>query len=308
MTATKRMTAAKRHRPVRRRSDWKVALIFLVPLIVMYAIYFVYSTGFLARTSFTKVSITFFNAVDVGWENYRLLLGDPVFLRSILNNLVFAGISIVAALTIGFFIAVALSTGVRAKRVFYVLFLLPVLMPLSLLATLFNSMLQQRYGVLNTTLEALGLGALAQPWLTDPGLAFGVVSVIFCFLIGLPILYYTADLAALPTESLEAALLDGAGPFRIMRSVIYPMMTSTHLTVILSLLLGSFRALEVVLFSTQGGPGDTTEIVGSYLYGWSTSAGPTVGFVAAASIVVLIIALVISLVQMVITRPRKGRK
>lgn len=285
-----------------------MALIFLLPLIVMYVIYFVYSAGFLARTSFTEVSITFFNSVDVGWENYRLLLSDPVFLRSIVNNLIFAGISVLVALTIGFFIAVALSTGVRAKRLFYVIFLLPVLMPLSLLATLFNSMLQQRYGVLNTSLEALGLGSLAQPWLTDPGLAFASVSVIFCFLIGLPILYYTADLAALPTESLEAALLDGAGPFRIMGSVIYPMMKSTHLTVILSLLLGSFRALEVVLFSTQGGPGSSTEVVGSYLYGWATSAGSTLGYVSAASIIVLLIALAISLVQMILTRPRKEQR
>lgn len=292
-------------RKSRRRSDWKIALVFLLPLIVMYAVYYVYSIVFLGMTSTTKVSITFFNSIDVGWQNFQQLLTDPVFLRSIFNNLAFGAISIVAALTIAFFIATALATGVRAKKLFYVIFLLPALMPLSLVATIFGSMLTERTGVLNETLRAIGLGGLAQPWLTQPGLAFAVVAVIFCYLIGLPIMYYTADLSALPVESLEAALLDGAGTFRIMGSIIYPMMKTTHITIILSLLLGSFRALEVVLFSTKGGPGQTTEIVGTYIYGFATSAGPTVGYVSAASIVVLLIALVISLVQMFLTRPRK---
>jgi raffinose/stachyose/melibiose transport system permease protein len=288
-----------------RKSDLGVALIFLMPLLVMYAIYFMYSIGFLVQTSFTKVSITFFDSIDVGWRNYQQLLIDPAFLRAVGNNLIYASISIIAALTIGFFISVALATGVRVKRLFYLIFLLPALMPVSLVATLFGSMLEQRFGVVNESLRAIGLGGLAQPWLTEPGLAFGVVAVIFCYLIGLPIMYYTADLSALPIDALEAALIDGAGTFRIMRSVIYPMMRSTHITILLALLLGSFRALEVVLFSTQGGPGYTTEIVGSFLYNFETSSGPTIGYVSAASIIVLLIALVVSLVQMVVNARRK---
>lgn len=302
------VTAARRSGNKKRKSDLKVAIVFLLPLLAMYAIYYIYSTVFLVGTSFTKVSITFFNSIGVGWENYQRLLTDEVFLRAILNNLLFAAISVVAALTIAFFIAVALATGVRAKRLFYLAFLLPALMPVSLVATIFGSMLQEKFGVLNETLRAVGLGDLAQPWLTDPTLAFGVIALIFCYLIGLPVMYYTADLAALPAESLEAALLDGAGTFRIMSQIIYPMMKTTHVTVILSLLLSSFRALEVVIFTTQGGPGQSTEIVGSYLYGFATSSGPTIGYVSAASIIVLIIALIIALIQMFAARVRKDAR
>lgn len=292
----------------RTRTPWRTVFLFLSPLFVIYAIYFMYSIVFLINTSVSRVSITFLNPLPVGLQNFEQLLSDPVFIRSIFNNLVFAAISIGAALTVGFFIAVALSTGVRAKRFFYAIFLLPALMPVSLVATIFGSMLEQRYGVLNETLRNVGLGALAQPWLTEPGLAFGVVAVLFCYLIGLPIMYYTADLSGVNTSAIEAALIDGAGAFRIMRSVIFPMMGATHLTIILALLLGSFRALEVVLFSTGGGPADSTDIVGTYIYGFATSSGPTIGYVAAASIVVLLIALVISTMQMLLTRPRKARR
>jgi raffinose/stachyose/melibiose transport system permease protein len=289
----------------RKKSDLKVALIFLLPLLLMYGIYYIFSIYFLVQTSFTKVSISFFDSINVGWNNYVLLLSDPEFLRSILNNLIFAAVAIAASLTIAFFIAIALSTGVRAKRLMYVVFLLPTLMPSALIASIFGSMLEQQYGTLNETLRFLGLGALAQSWLVTPGWAYAAVCVLFAYLIGLPILFYTSDLSALPTESLEAALIDGAGTFRIMRSVIYPMMKATHITVILSILLGSFRAFEVVLFTTNGGPDGLTSISGTYLLSFS-QGGPTIGYVSAAAIVVLIVAFIISIIQMFVLRDSKA--
>lgn len=295
-------------RKTRRSGDWRAALAFLSPLLVLYAVYYVYSIFFLVKTSTQRVGISLLRPIAVGFENFALLFTDPVFGRAILNNLVFAAASIIAALTVAFFISVALATGVRGRRVFYLVFLLPALMPLSLVATVFGSMLQERFGIVNETLRAIGLGDFAQSWLTQPGLAYTAVILIFCYLIGLPIMYYTADLSALPTSALEAALLDGAGTFRIMGQVIYPMMRSTHITVILALLLGAFRGLEQVLFSTDGGPGSTTEIVGTYIYGYIGSGGKTIGYAAAASIIVLLIGLLISLIQMIVTRdPRNSR-
>ncbi|MFC7581850.1 carbohydrate ABC transporter permease [Schaalia naturae] len=287
-----------------KKSDGKAAMLFLAPLALIYGVYYIYSIVFLLHTSRTKVSISFLDPESVGFQNYLSLVQDSSFLRSVVNTLVFAACSIVAALTVGFFISAALATGFHAKRLLYVIFLVPTLMPSSLVATIFASMLQERFGILNETLRQVGLGAFAQPWLSDSNLAFGVVASIFCYLIGLPIMYFTADFSTLPTDSLEAALIDGAGTFRIMRSIIYPMMSATCKTIILSLLLGSFRALEVVWFSTQGGPGGSTEIVGSYLYDFATSSGPSIGFVSAAAIVVLLIAFVISTIQMLVS----GRK
>ncbi|MET8942703.1 sugar ABC transporter permease [Streptomyces sp. NPDC004542] len=289
-----------------RPGGGRAALAFLSPLVLIYLVFFGYGFWFLIRTSFTRVSLSFTDAVSVGLDNYRLLWESDTFRHAVLNNLLFAAISIAAALTLAYFIAYAVSAGLRPKRLMYVLFLVPSLMPLSLVSTVFGSMLQERFGVLNETLRSVGLGSLASPWLTDPGLAFGVVAVLFCYLIGLPVMYYTADLSAVPTEVVEAGLLDGAGTFRIMRSIVYPMMTSTHITVVLSLLLGSFRSLEVVLFSTGGGPAGHTEIVGTFLYRFSTDPGPRTGFVASAAVVVLLIAFVISVVQMFLTRPRSG--
>lgn len=304
--STRSLTTLERKRS--RSPDLKAALLFLSPLAIVYVVYFGYSLVFLGRTSLTKTSITFFNSTWVGLQNFVTLLGDSTFLRSIGNTLFFGLLSVVAALTVGFFIAAALASGVRAKRLLFVIFLVPTLMPTSLVATLFGSMLQERYGLVNIIFRSVGLDALAQPWLTDPGLAFGVVSIIFCYLIGLPIMYFTADFSTLPTDSLEAALLDGAGTFRILRSIVFPMMRATQVTIVLSLLLGAFRALEVVLFSTQGGPGQQTEIVGTYIYGFATSSGSSIGLVSAASIIVLLVAFLISIVQIILSRPGRSSR
>jgi ABC-type sugar transport system permease subunit len=294
--------------------EGRIAILFLVPLFAMYAIYFVYSFWFLFKTSFQKVDLSFSDAVQVGWRNYRIILEDPEFRRAVLNNLVFAATTIVIGLTLAFFIAVALSTGVRGRRAYLTIFLVPALTPVALIATIFGNMLEYDEGSLNSTLRTLGLGVLAQHWLTDSTWAFASVIGLFGYLIGLPIMYYTADLSAINTSVLEASMLDGAGPWRIMRSVLHPMMRSTHITVILALLLGSFRAFEVVLLSTGGGPNDSTGIVSTYTYAFFTSGGSTIGFASASSILVLVIALIVSGVQSsLLTRgerrvSRAGRK
>ncbi|KAA2260675.1 sugar ABC transporter permease [Solihabitans fulvus] len=286
--------------------EGRTAVLFLAPLFLVYALYFAYSFWFLIGTSFTKVSIGFSNAVAVGWKNYRLLLTDPAFLTAIRNNLLFAAASIAVSLTVAFAIAVLLASGIGGRRLYYAIFLVPALTPIALVATVFSRMLQYQDGALNQGLRAIGLDGLTEHWLTDSGWAFLAVIGLLAYLIGLPIMYYTADLAALRTDVLEAAVLDGAGPLLIMRNVIHPMMRSTHITVTLALLLGSFRAFEVVLLSTGGGPDNTTEIVGTYTYRFVTSAGSTIGYASAASVLVLIVAMLVSVVQVLVTRTKRG--
>ena len=120
-----------RTRSSRRTKNLRAALLFLLPAIAIYAVFFGFGFAFLFQTSLTKVSISFFDPIFVGFQNYVTLFEDERFLRSIVNNLAFGALSIVAALTISFFIAVALATGARARGLYYVLFLLPSLMPVA---------------------------------------------------------------------------------------------------------------------------------------------------------------------------------
>ena len=117
-------------------------------------------------------------------------------------------------------------------------------------------------------------------------------------------MYYTADLTTLNKSVLEAATIDGATMRHQLFFIIYPMLKNTHKTIILSMLLGGFREMERVFLMTDGGPGGSTEIIGTYIYRATRSAGSNIGLVCAASVIVLIVAFVISFIQLKMTKNR----
>lgn len=285
----------------RTRRALLAAAAFLAPLAAFYSVYYLYAFGFLADMSTKQASLSFAEVTSVGTENFRLVLTDSAFHTSLLNNLLFAGVSIGAALTLGFFLAVSLASGVRFRRVFYLVFLLPSLIPLSLFATVFGRMLETDDGAVNAGLRAVGLGSLGQDWLGSTGPAYAALFVLLVYLIGLPVMYYTSDLTTVNTSVLEAAMIDGAKAGQMYRLILFPMLRATHKTVILSVLLGSFRAFDVVYFSSKGQPGGRTAITGTYLYNTMMGSG-RVGYASAAAVIVLVLALAVSAVQILIQR------
>jgi len=289
-----------------RRRALIPAAVFLAPLLLFYGVYYLYAFVFLGQTSTKSVDLSFADATDVGWQNFRLVLTDPLFWRSIGNNLLFAAAQIAIALTLGFFLAVCLASGVRFRRYFYVVFLLPSLIPLSLFATVFGQMLQTNGGAINQTLRSVGLGSLAQDWTGNTATAYAAILVLLTYLIGLPVMFYTSDLTTANTDVLEAAMLDGAKPGQMYRLILFPLLRNTHKTVILSLLLGSFRWFELVYFSTNSQPAGRTGITGTYIYGhmFPSSGGGQIGYAAAASLIVLVVAIAVSAVNVVLQRRR----
>jgi raffinose/stachyose/melibiose transport system permease protein len=289
-----------------RRRALLTAALFLSPMLVLYGIYYVYAFVFLGQMSTKNVDLSFTGATDVGFQNFRLVLTDPLFWHALGNNLVFGAVQIVVALTLGFFLAVSLASGVRFRRFFHVVFLLPSLIPLVLFATVFGQMLQTKAGAVNQTLRSAGLGALAQDWLGNEPSAYAAIFILLTYLIGLPIMYYTSDLATANTAVIEAAMIDGASTPQLYRLILFPMLRGTHKTVILWVLLGSFRAFEVVYFSTQTEPGGRTGITGTYVYNqmFPSAGGGQIGYAAAASLVVLVVAIAVSAVNVVVTRRR----
>jgi len=282
------------------------AALFLSPMLVLYGVYYLYSFVFLGQMSTKSVDLSFTGATDLGWRNFHLVLTDQLFWRAIGNNLLFAGAQIAVALTLGFFLAVSLASGVRARKFFYLAFLLPSLIPMSLFATVFGQMLQTNGGAINQSLRTVGLGALAQDWTGNTGSAYAAVLILLTYLIGLPIMYYTSDLTTANTAVLEAAMIDGANTPQMYRLILFPMLRGTHKTVILSLLLGSFRWFEVVYFSTGSQPAGRTGITGTYIYDqmFPSIGGGQIGYASAAALVVLVIAIAVSAVNVLVQRRR----
>lgn len=275
--------------------------LFLLPLIIIFVGLLGYSFYFLFKNCLYNVTISFKNPEFVGLENFKILLKDASFGRALINTFILAAANILCGLTIGFFIAIILNFRIRGKRFFHALFFIPSMLPIALMAAVFSSILEYKNGMVNQILRIVGLDSLAQRWLADPTLAMFSVCTMSIFLIGIPIMYYTADLTTISTSVLEAATVDGAKMRHQLFMVIYPMLKNTHKTIILSMLLSGFREMERVFLMTDGGPGGITEIIGTYIYRASRSAGSNIGMVCAAALVVLLLAFLISFIQLKLT-------
>lgn len=275
--------------------------LFLLPLLVIFIGLLGYSFYFLLTNSLRDVTITFRQSEFVGLKNYETVIKDKTFWRSLLNTFILSTANIFCGLTIGFMVSIVLNFKIKGKRFFHALFFIPSMLPIALMATVFGSMLEYRSGIVNELLRVGGLEMLAQRWLADPKLAIWSVCTVSIYLIGIPIMYYTADLTTINKSVLEAATIDGATLRHQLFMIIYPMLKNTHKTIILSMLLGGFREMERVFLMTDGGPGGSTEIIGTYIYRATRSAGSNIGLVCAASVIVLIVAFAISFIQLKLT-------
>ena len=305
--ATSPVSYVQERRNKRKHKHNGPALFFLLPMLAFYAVFYVYAFYFLIQTSFQEVTLSFRNAKPVDLQNYSLVLTHNLFYSALLNTFVFAGVLILASLTLGFVLAVILSFKIPGRAIFFSIFLLPTLIPPSMIASVFASMLEYRFGTLNELLRSVGLGALAQRWLVDPQLAYMAVISIFVYLIGLPILYYTADLSTIDTSVIEAALIDGASVFQLFRLILFPLLNNAHKTVIVTTFLAIFRAFEVVFLFTGGGPSNATDITSTYIYTFMRT-GNNIGYVSAASVIVLFFALVFSVIQLSLYRRNRHER
>lgn len=267
-----------------------------MPLVAIIGVFLLFSIVFIVKNGFFKLDLSFSDPEFVGWNNYRILLSDKLFFRSILNNLFFSSVVVLSGITLGFLIAVLLSLNIRFSKLIFAIIFVPAILPRALVATVFRQMLEHHTGSVNGFLSSLGMNTETFMWLTNPTLAYGSVIGIFIYMIGIPLLYYNADLGSIDPGILESARIDGAGLWTMMFRILYPLVSSSHKTIIISSILASFRMFEVVYLLTRSGPGFTTEITGTYIYRF-TRQGVQIGFVSAASTFVLIVALVIAIIQ-----------
>jgi multiple sugar transport system permease protein len=221
--------------------------------------------------------------------NFNRMLSDPKIGIALKNT----GIQIIAetfiilpcAFMLGFF----LSLRKPGYRIFRVLFFSPAMISVAALAMIFLGMYRPD-GMINTLLNSVGLSAIALPWLGDQSTALGALTAIDIWGgIGFNSVLFFAALSNLPSELYEAAMIDGAGYWRIMWSIAFPLMLDFFavITTLQFLYVLSGAAQNVILL-TGGGPGTATFTIGYYLYdqaflsgrlGYSQAIGVLIFFV-----------------------------
>ena len=297
--------ASRTRRPRAGSRHSVVAWAFLAPFAVLFLLYTAIPIVLSLVTSFTDMRGTDlrnpFGVDVVGLENYVAILTDGRFLRSILNTLVFVVIGVPLTMGIGFALALALDSGIRRFRtVFRGLFYAPVVTNIVSVALIWQYAFNQN-GTVN---EVLGwLGFAGPNWLGDVGLAMPVVILLGVWRnFGTAMLLFLAGLQAIPDDVREAASIDGGGRWRQLRSITLPLLMPS--TLLVSVLLSVFylQVFDEPYLLTNGGPLGSTESIALYTY--DQFGFGNFGVSSAASYVLLILVVVVSVVQFRLLRSR----
>ncbi|MCL6454313.1 MAG: sugar ABC transporter permease [Alicyclobacillus sp.] len=297
-----------------RRRRWHVIVGFLGPALILYLIFIVYP--FLSSL---RYSLYNWNGVGpltdfIGIKNFTFVLFShsfaPMFWRAVWHNLYFFAMSMVLTTIFGLLLAYLL-IGIkeRPSRWFQVFYFIPMVVPPVVVAYIWSMYLEPGYGAIPQLLSALHLDALNVPFLGSEALALPTIAVITAWAgMGFPILIFIASMLNIPEEMIEAAKVDGAGRWRTFRSVIFPFIRPTFLTITTLNFVGAFNAFDLIYImeGTQAGPNYATDVIGTLFYrtafgGFGTTA-QGVGLATALAFVGFFIVMIASAILVFLQR------
>jgi len=271
----------------------RTAYLFLLPIILLYAIFSLYPIVQTFELSFFDAKIVE-QGPFVGAKNYRDILAAPGFHQALGNTILFTAGSTAVVLVVSLGLAVLVNISwVRGKTVFKVIYFLPVVTSLVAVGYIWKWMMDPSYGLINVLLASVGI----QPgpnWLSNPDLAlWSLVLVNVWKWVGYFLVIFTANLQAIDQSYYEAASIDGAGAWPQFFRITLPLLrTAILLTVILGI-VNFLKAFALVFVMTQGGPAGRTELMATYVYREAFGTGQLrFGFSAAASMVLFVMIMV----------------
>lgn len=230
----------------------------------------------------------------VGLDNYNALVQDPNFGQAVRNTVVYTALYVPLSVVLGLALALVLNQRIRLVGVYRTLMFVPFVVSATAQGVLFSFILDPEFGVANSLLHRLGLST--QGFLTDPGQAlFVLVGITLWSGTGFCVVVYLAALQDVPSSLVEAARLDGAGRWQVLRHVVLPTLRPITVFLVLWQVIQSLQVFDLVYVTTKGGPlGSTTVIV--YFVWEQAFKSFTAGYGAAAAYVLAVALLVIAVV------------
>ncbi len=202
----------------------------------------------------------------VGLDNYVRAFGDPAFLDSLVNALVYTLATVPLQIAIGLFLAVLLDSRLPGRVAFRVLFYLPVVTSWVVVSLLFQYIFSSGDGLANlVVVDILHLSDDNIAWFQNRWTSYVAISALGVWKgLGWAMLIFLAALTAVPRELHEAAAIDGAGAFSRFRYVSLPAIRVALASVVILLVIGGFNAFTSILLMT-GGENDT-QVPLTYMY------------------------------------------
>lgn len=249
-----------------RLKRYALAYAFMIPAIMLYAIFVLNPTLQSMRLAFYDWNGVSANKEWVGLDNFRRLLGDGIFWQALQNNLTWTVIVVGFNLVVGLGAAAMLASSIRGRLLFRLGFFLPVVQASIVTAMIWKWMYAPN-GVINSILDFLQLGALSRGWLGDftfalPSLALSSGWMTF----GLSVVILLAGMQGVDRELYDAAQVDGANRRQMFFHITLPSIRNVVTIVVILSLIDAFKVFDLIWATTEGGPIRTTEMLSTYMF------------------------------------------
>lgn len=274
----------------KKRSENLFVFACLAPAVILLFIFMFIPTLNVFRMSMYKMGGITNRKEFVGLANFKDLLHDTNFLQAMQNSIAIIVMVMIFTIILAVLFAALLQRGdFKGKNFFRIIFYIPNILSIVVIAGIFGAIYEPTNGLLNTFLHAIHLDVLAHKWMGEPKIV--LYSVIFALVwqaIGYYMVMYMASMAAIPPDYYEAASLDGATEMQMFWQITFPLIWNNIRTTLTFYIISTINlSFLFVQIMSNGGPNGNTEVFLNYMYKQAYSNG-AYGYGMAIGVVVFL--------------------
>lgn len=277
-----------------RRARYRPGLLFVIPPVVMFALFVAYPL--LSGLYYSLFSWSGFGRAEFRYlGNYELLISDPQFRHALWVTLIYTVFATLLQCVVPMGIAILLSKGFRGSVAFRTMIFIPATISLTITGLLWRLAFAPTGGIVNNTFKAIGLDQLDRPWLADANAVLPIIVLVSLWQsMGFYMLIYYAGLQGIDPALYEAARVDGASSWAIIRHITVPALRPVTIVVVTLNLLNGVKIYDLVYALTTGGPGRASQTLAIYLFqlafGSENGGRPAFGYADAIGVVLMLVA------------------
>jgi multiple sugar transport system permease protein len=216
---------------------------------------------FISRTKWNGIA----PAVDVGWRNYQRIAEDPDAIAAAQHTLVLTALFVPGSILLGILLAVALNQRIRLIGFYRTCIFVPYVASAAATGILASFVFNPQFGAANEALRRLGIPT--QQFLESPREALFVICLTALWgEVGFTTVVYLAALQDIPRELVEAAIVDGAGRWRVFRHITIPELRPVTVFITIWQTITAMQLFDLIYTTTRGGPLNSTQTVVYYIY------------------------------------------
>ena len=275
--------------------------LYMLPGVLM-VLFFVYIPVLMNIVySFFRLSSFSAESTFVGLDNYRRFFSDDVFPIMLKNNVAYCIISLIVQVGFGTILALESNAiGSKMRDFFRNFYYLPALISLTAVGLMFTFIYDPNIGFLNNLLKIFDLPT--QSWLGDSKLAiYCIIAMSQWQFTGYITLLMVVAFQNVPRDYVEAAAIDGAGPIKRALYIMLPQAKEQLLVCTIITIIGAFKLYTEVYATTSGGPGNSSQVLGLYLY-QQAFLHSDLGMAAVTGVFIFVITVTLSIIQIRVTR------